>query len=224
MSNSIHNVTRAFTLNSPWLASAILHGRKPFENRHLEWRGWVAVHIGVSTDADAWAEQHVRSSCETDEDVAVVAADVAEGLLPRGSIVGFCHFSHVLPPEACKGSPWALGPYCNVIDKTVFLDTPVENVRGQLGLWTIDAPLQCRLAHHSTRNAIRVSTHAVDFPPDPRALVRARARLLEEKRERKRKRDRPEARASAQCLLAFPATASLLDTGTAPVAADAGPP
>ena len=25
MSNSIHNVTRAFTLNSPWLASAILH-------------------------------------------------------------------------------------------------------------------------------------------------------------------------------------------------------
>lgn len=223
MSRTVHDVKRAFTLNSRWLASAILHGRKAFENRSQEWpAGWYAVHIGVSESGDAWAEQHVRDCCETDEDVAFVAADVADGLMPRGAIVGFCHFSHVLPPEACNGSPWALGPYCMVIDRTMFLDSPVENVRGQLGIWTIDAPLQCRLAHHATRNAVRVSTHARDFPPDPRALVRARARLLEEKRKRKRDKEEPQASAAKQCVLSFTSTgASLRSTGAAPAAAGA---
>lgn len=223
MSSIVHDVKRAFTLKSPWLASAILHGRKAFENRSQAWpAGWYAVHVGVSNDGDEWAERHVRECCETDEDVAFVAADVHQGLFPKGAIVGLCYVSHVLPPEACKGSPWALGPYCMLIDKTMFFETPLEGVRGQLGLWTIDAPLQCRLSHHAGRNAIRCSTHAVEFPPDPRALVRARARLLDEKRKRKRERDEPKASARKQRTIEFPASAASLGaTSAAPAAAGA---
>lgn len=215
MSMDLHQITKALTLKSSWLASALLHGKKPFENRSQQWSsGWYAVHVGVSKDGDDWAEKHVRDCCETDEDVAFVAADVHGGLLPRGAIVGFCRIAHVLPPEACNGSPWALGPYCHVISQTAFLSTPLENVRGQLGLWTMDAPTQCRLSHHAGRNAIRTSMHVQQFPADPRALVRARARLLEEKRAAKRRREEPEGATVKQLLLPFPRAAASLRSGS----------
>lgn len=211
MSADLHSITKAFTLKSPWLASAILHGRKPFENRSQQWpAGWYAVHVGVSKDGDDWAERHVRECCPSDEDVAFVAADVHNGLIPKGAIVGFCRIAHVLPPEACKGSPWALGPYCHVISQTAFLETPLQDVRGQLGLWTMDATTQCRLAHHVGRNAIRTSTHTEEFPANPRALVRAREKLLEERRAQKRTREEPEASIVKQQLLSFPRTAASL--------------
>lgn len=208
MSSDIYRIEKAFTLNSSWLVSAILHGRKPLENRSQVWPpGWYALHLGVSSKGDAWAEKHVRECCETDASVCIVAEDVRDKLFPKGAIVGFCQLAHALPPDACRGSPWALGPFCMIISKTMFLRTPIKNVRGQLGLWSLDAPTRCLLAHHVGSAPIRVSNHVQEFPPDPRALARARARLIDEKRAHKRKRDAP-ADAATQTTLKFSRSSS----------------
>jgi len=203
MSASIHNVKRAFTLKSPWLAGAVLNGEKPFENRSIAWApGWYAVHVGVSKSGDEWAKQHVRECCSDDEGYATIAADIAAGFVPRGAIVGLCKVAHCLPPEACGGSPWALGPMCMVIDQTLWLASPIEGVRGQLGTWSVDGVVECRLGHTVGNSAIRVSRHVQNFPPNSVALVRARERA----RDAKRKRNREDGANGGQTKLTFAKT------------------
>lgn len=188
--SSPHDVQKAITFKGPFLASAILHGVKKLENRSRPFgTGWFAVHTGVSNDGDAWAEKHVREAADDDHSVALVASDVREGLVPKGSIAGLCRISHWLPVAECGGSPWAIGPYCGVIAETVFLDHPVV-CGGQLGAWGIPSHIKCLVNHSVTgsRVAIRVSDHAREFPPNPAALSRAREAERVAKRAAKRPR------------------------------------
>lgn len=181
-----NEVTDGVTLKSAWLTASMLHQRKPLENRSCEWkRGWYAVHTGVSKDApfEAWAEQHVRDSCDCDADVALVAADVNDGLVPKGFIAGLCHVSHCLPLESCAHSKWALGPVCMVIDQTLFLRTPVKHV-GQLGTWPINDVARCAIQQQVGGCAIRFNPAvAAAFPPDQASLLHMR----EKRRVAKRK-------------------------------------
>lgn len=184
-----YSVTHGFTLKSRWLTAAVLHRRKPFENRSQEWKqGWYAVHTGVAKDGDAWAEPHVRESCATDADVALIAADIAADRVPKGCIAGVCHVAHCLPPSSCRGSPWALGPVCMVIDQTLWLETPIAHA-GQLGTWPLSHLAQARIHSQVSRSAIGTARFSTDYPPDPRALVRMREQRREEKRKRKRGKD-----------------------------------
>jgi hypothetical protein len=180
------NVTHGFTLKSRWLTAAILHQRKPFENCSQEWKpGWYAVHTGVNEEpaSDAWAEQHVRDGCEDDADVALIAADVNDGLVCKGFIAGLCHVSHCLPPESCAGSKWALGPVCMVIDQTLFLQDPVAHT-GQLGTWPISLAVRCAIQQQVGRCAIRCEgTVLAKYPLDASALVRMRDQRRAEKRK-----------------------------------------
>lgn len=200
-------VTQGFTLKSRWLTSAVLHGRKLFENRSCEWkRGWYAVHTGVSDDAafEAWAEQHVRASCDDDADVALVAADVNDGLVPKGFITGMCHVSHCLPLESCAGSKWALGPVCMVIDQTLFLRTPVKHV-GQLGTWPISDVARCAIQQQVGGCAIRCNAAgAAKFPPDQPSLVYMREqRRFAKRKARNEARDEANGEGGKQAKLSF---------------------
>lgn len=179
-------VEQGFTVKSNWLAAALLHGRKCFENRSCEWKsGWYAVHTGVSKDDafEAWAEQHVRDSCDNDADVALIAADVNDGLVPKGFITGLCHVSHCLPLESCADSKWASGPVCMVIDQTLFLRTPVKHV-GQLGTWPIGDVARCAIQQQVVGCAIRCNAAGVAaFPPDRTSLLHMREQRRIEKRK-----------------------------------------
>ncbi|MBC9716888.1 ASCH domain-containing protein [Streptomyces sp. TRM66268-LWL] len=50
-----HSEVRALTLWQPW-ASAMAYGTKRIENRRwaTDYRGWVLIHAGLTTDREAW--------------------------------------------------------------------------------------------------------------------------------------------------------------------------
>lgn len=130
-----HTPLKIFTLKSPWLASAMLHGEKLIENRSTVYApGWYAVHVGVGRE-DPWCEDHVRTNVGIASSLERIESDIKDGLIPRGHVIGLVYIAYTLPlPEADKSIArgWALGPFCNVITQRLFLHNPVP-ARGQLG-------------------------------------------------------------------------------------------
>ena len=181
-------VTHGFTLKNRWLTGAILHGDKPCENRSSEWQtGWYAVHTGVSDEKDGDPmEMHVREQCSDDSHVAMIAQDIQEGLVPKGSIVGLCRVAHALPLEApeLSGCGWAMGPVCMVISETLWLRRPVKH-KGQLGTWPLNEMAKAAIQHQVNQCAIDVHGHGSKYPPNPGALQRMRDanRLARSKRK-----------------------------------------
>jgi len=183
-------VTNAFTLNSPWLTGAILHGLKPVENRSLDWKpGWYAVHTGVGKLKDAWAEQHVKENGQDNPRYNILLDDMKDGLIPRGHIAGMCRFAHTLPVGACD-TEWALGPYCMVIAEWQWLSKPIE-CKGQLGLWGLSEEVRALIKERSTTTGVGHSDADRRFPPNALALQEAKDKALKEKRAAKRKREGP---------------------------------
>lgn len=184
-----HEVTHGFTLKSGWLAAAILHGRKIFENRLFGFApGWYAVHVGSAKDGDVAAKQHVLEACADDEDAAIIVADMDAARVPKSNIVGLVHVAHALPLESCAPNPWALGPVCSVLDQTIWLETPVP-CAGQLGLWRLSPITRAAITSQLPRSAIRTSTAATDYPSDPAAMIRHRTQKKESKRKREAEAD-----------------------------------
>ena len=130
---------KAFTLKSPWLASAMMHGQKRIENRTQDWKpGWYAVHIGVGNE-DPWCEQHVRENVTDKSVLRMIATDVASGYMRRGHIVGLVYISYtlaILPARLSQDGGWAMGPFCMMISHRVFLKNPIQ-CKGQLGAWGV---------------------------------------------------------------------------------------
>ena len=183
---SPEKVTNAFTLNSPWLTGAILHGCKPVENRSQDWKpGWYAVHTGVGRLKDEWAEEHVKENAG-EEGYSMVKDDIDSGRIPRGHIAGMCRFAHTLPWEACE-TGWALGPYCMVIAEWQWLSQPIE-CKGQLGLWGLTDEVRALIKERSLSSGIGTLGAHYRWPPNPTALAAAKQAALEEKRA-KRKRE-----------------------------------
>ena len=185
---SPEKVTNAFTLNSPWLTAAILHGLKDVENRSQDWKpGWYAVHTGVGKLKDEWAEQHVKENGKDHPRYNILLEDMKDGLVKRGYIAGMCRFAHTLPVDACD-SAWALGPYSMVIAEWQWLDEPVE-CKGQLGLWGLTDDVRALIKERSMNKAVGYNGADRRFPPNPLALQTAKDKALAEKRAAKRKRE-----------------------------------
>ena len=139
---------KGFTLKSPWLASAMMHGQKRIENRTQDWKpGWYAVHVGVGKE-DPWCEKHVRENVTNQFYMKMVEDDIRDGLVPRGHIIGLVYIQYTLPITEAKesnASGWAIGPFCMVISHRFFLKKPVET-RGQLGAWGVRGEVHTAVA------------------------------------------------------------------------------
>ena len=193
MAETPGEITLAFTLKSPWLTSAILRGLKPVENRSVTWKpGWYGLHTGVAKDADRWAEQHVCAATD-DAGFATVAMDVASSKVPKGALVGAVAISHALPTGSIvdsdgRPSPWALGPFCMVISKTIWLSEPVP-CKGQLGTWRLLPRDRELLAARLVSSSTMSTGAAVKYPSDPAAVNALRAKQREARRAAKRARE-----------------------------------
>ena len=185
MAAQLHDVANGFTLKHRWLTSAVLHGKKPLENRSQCWPpGWYALHSGLAGEAPGdEMEMHVRSSCDSDEDVSTIAEDVRAGRVPKGHIVGLCRIAHALPVEAdcLQGCKWSRGPVCLVISETLWLHTPIP-ASGQQGTWKLSSMTRCEIAQQVAQCALGVHGHELTYPPDPAALQRMQERNRAAKR------------------------------------------
>ena len=180
---------RGFTLRSPWLASAMLHGWKTLENRSQDWAsGWYAVHVGVGKE-DPWCEKHVRENVNDKESMEKIEEDVRMGRIPRGHIAGLVHIQYSLPVKEARDSRaggWAIGPFCMVISHLVFLKKPVE-ARGQLGAWGLKGDLRMRVLGQ-LGNAIRICESPGVFP-NSRTMREYKEQLLLSKREQQQSKN-----------------------------------
>ena len=186
------SVSHGFTLKSPYLTSAILRGYKIVENRSRVFKpGWYAVHTGKNEKSDEWAMQHVRDASDKNE-FAVIQDDVANNRLPRGAIAGVCHITHALPYTHVRDkdqrdiSPYAIGPYCMVISKTIWLTEAIP-CRGNLGTWPLPNDVCDALVERLGQPVVTGAD--TRFPAQPRALQEFRTVLREQKRKRKREND-----------------------------------
>lgn len=180
-----HTSLKGFTLKSPWLASAMLHGQKVIENRSQDWSsGWYAVHVGVGAE-DPWCEQHVRENVTDQTCMTIIENDIRDGLVPRGHVIGLVHIQYTLPVTEAKqstASGWAIGPFCMVISHRVFLRNPVK-MRGQLGAWHVNGGVHESVVEQ-LGNAIG-QCGTIGVLQNGRTLKLYKEKLLLEKREQR---------------------------------------
>lgn len=151
---------RAITVRQPF-ASALVYGPKRVENRSKpltvnspDWapdaRGdrWVAIHSGRELyDLDAEGAHWLRGLWSR--------LPMTEEGLPMSALLGFARVrgwvEHdgdasdlgAAETERVLFDPWAVGPWCMVLDRMTALATPIAPVRGALGLWSVpDAHLE----------------------------------------------------------------------------------
>ena len=140
-------VNRAITLRGAELTEAIVRGFKDIENRKCRLPvGWVALHTGQGS-----IEPVERAKIE-----ALCPGLPATASCPRGAVVGVCFVQRCLPFEAlrlaqgcgsecdlaasrhsaaCRLSPFAEGPECNIISMAVRLPRPVP-CKGTRECWS----------------------------------------------------------------------------------------
>lgn len=149
---------KAITLKCPELAVAILAKQKNIENRTWQLpstavdssgHAWLALHVAGAYGGRAYMPQNIRKHMleawnpkraywpwnKMDLSKSRTGAP-----LPNSAIVGLIRIrkSRKLERGERKMNPWALGPICWEIDRAVKLDPPIENVNGNLLLWSID--------------------------------------------------------------------------------------
>ena len=111
---------KAITVREPF-ASLIVRGPKAVENRshRVAWRGLVAIHAGKRVEADALADY-----------------PQAQGWpLTPGAVIGVARLADCVPVALCE-SPFAVGPWCLILEERRPLPRPVA-CSGQLGVWTL---------------------------------------------------------------------------------------
>lgn len=115
---------RAITFWQPWQVP-ILEGWKQVENRPWELKNlpkWIALHVGAKYDKEGAAFiTKQRPSLELEP-------------VPPG-IYGVMRIVHVVDKAYVPDNPWAFGPYCWLISRTVRLPEPIL-CKGHQGQWT----------------------------------------------------------------------------------------
>src|SRR5262249_58763190 len=119
-------------LKQPW-AYAILHLGKDIENRtwRSRFRGRVLLHASKTLD---------RAGLQSLRDAGFNVPDD----LPLGAYVGEVSITECRSVEA-SSSPWALGPWCYLLEHPVAYPTPIPG-RGQLGFYQVPEDLAGQLA------------------------------------------------------------------------------
>ena len=136
-------VTHCITLKSKELIAALLCGHKDVENRRFRMQGWVAVHVSKTETSEA-DKQRVRDLC---------SGDLQTSHLPLGHICGLI-FVSAAPriqdyltsiscdcpvnkhKDSCIASPWATGPFLNLVTRAITLKSPMP-ANGNQGMWPI---------------------------------------------------------------------------------------
>lgn len=169
---------KGITIRQPW-ASAILAGLKRYENRSWVPRQlregrpcWLALHAGRLDPAldQVVGAQEVPESVVGEIGGAGWAKPVRHwdlvrehwptmpprDRLPTGSVVGAVEFVGWSRVENLAPDPWATGPMCWEVGRTVVLSTPMP-MRGALGLFDVpDAVVEaCRVAWRATAQLSR---------------------------------------------------------------------
>lgn len=62
-----------------------------------------------------------------------------------GAVIGLVRFTACVPLAARPLDPWAVGPWCHVIDRAIMLPAPIRDVKGKLGFWKLDAETSATL-------------------------------------------------------------------------------
>lgn len=138
---------RALTIRQPW-AWAIVHGGKTVENRTRniagDYRGPVAIHAGLTIDADGVLDDRVTAAIETY--YREHRRGELGGEMPTGAIIGVANLwaVHQARPGCCpdRGTPpfgdrWAMADHWHLcLSGARALPEPIP-YRGRLGLWTL---------------------------------------------------------------------------------------
>ena len=154
---SFRSLAWAISLRGAGITEAILHRFKDIENRRrrLPVGEWIALHTGkglILSDQDRMLQD--------------MALDLpAPGSCPTSAVVGLCKVERVLSirdmraefgcgpacehheensnltilrhQPHCRLSPFAQGPFCNVISAVIRLEKPVP-AKGNVGLWRLE--------------------------------------------------------------------------------------
>lgn len=124
----------ALTVHQPW-AWAIVAGHKPVENRgwRTKHRGWLAIHAAL------------HDAARFSQGVGFVRGQGIEppAELPCQAVIGLAHVAGVVRFAEC-GGPWAVGPWCWVLDAVIQFRKPVP-ASGRPGLWAWSPPEGCEL-------------------------------------------------------------------------------
>lgn len=117
------------SIRQPW-ALAICSGIKSVENRSwsTQHRGLLAIHAAASRqDLDSLIEQNPGT------------VDPAE--FARGMVIGVADLVDVVPLNpSIEDNPWAIGPYCWLLENARLLPTPLP-FKGRLHLYTLPSNL-----------------------------------------------------------------------------------
>merc|ERR1712061_397590 len=128
-------VQKAFTVQGPHQALAMIQGKKLIENR--SWPipcGWYAIHVG-SARGSYWGRKVASHHPELPQDEEALTG------IPFGAIVGLIFIAEQRSVVECNKDFWARGPICHVISKAKQLANPIP-ARGSQGLWMLGEEAQ----------------------------------------------------------------------------------
>lgn len=141
---------RGLTLWQPY-ASAIINGPKRIENRKWGTPRLVGVTLAIHAALRRWNPTMMEllqmrklwPGCPDPE------------RLETGTILGTARIKAVCGPEDehAKGSPWATGPVCWVLDKVSPLASPVP-CKGNRGLWKIPAEIHSQIVKPTPKTGL----------------------------------------------------------------------
>ena len=118
---------KCITMKGGLISEAILRGYKKVENRKWVIKpGWYALHTGSGK-----IEKPTRIVITQNWPAGIPIPSDSE--LPKAAIVGLIRIGSSTVMTEPNG--WETGPILNHIIDTIRLETPIYNVKGNLGLW-----------------------------------------------------------------------------------------
>ena len=122
-------MTKCLTIRQPW-AHLVVSGIKTIENRSwvTSYRGLILIHAAVR--ADQYDENNMGlTESQIDDMLGHLRGD------NYGAIIGAVTLKDIVPVSKVRGSRWAGGPWCWILEDAIKLATPLP-CKGQLGLWS----------------------------------------------------------------------------------------
>lgn len=100
---------------------------------------WAAIHAGkgpyVKTGSE-WTALLDDLKRRTGWDAWLRPPGEGIRMYPRGVLLGMARFVRCEPVERRRWDPWAVGPFCHVIDEVRVLPTAIP-CQGALGFWRV---------------------------------------------------------------------------------------
>lgn len=124
------NIKKALSVKQPW-AELICLGIKDVENRmwRTKFRGRVFVHATQAPDKSAILSKQREDATD----------HIEEFYFKNSAIIGEVTITDCVQNHKSIWADKGEGIWHWVLEDAVFYDKPIENVKGRLGLWNINA-------------------------------------------------------------------------------------